>query len=75
MCVVCVVCVCHCAAAATEDMTRSKRDKEYNVMLESFGRFVHLFGPFRPSILVDVRARRFRSSFFVFRFSLFAFVL
>lgn len=43
-------------AAATEDMTRSKRDKEYNVMLESFGRFVHLFGPFRRSILVDFEA-------------------
>jgi hypothetical protein len=52
-------------------MTRSKRDKEYNVMLESFGRFVHLFGPFRRSILVDVRSPLL---VFAFRSSLFAFV-
>lgn len=42
-------------ATETEDMTRGKEDKEYNVLLENFGRFVHLFGPFKRRILTKVR--------------------
>ncbi|ELR21800.1 protein kinase domain containing protein [Acanthamoeba castellanii str. Neff] len=38
-------------AVQNEDMTRSRDRQEWTVLLESFGRFTHLFGPFRPIIL------------------------
>jgi hypothetical protein len=53
------VCVCvglDCfAAVASKDITTSNFNKRFAVTLESYARFLHIFGPLRPTILSDVR--------------------
>jgi hypothetical protein len=52
---------------ASKDITTSDTNKRFAVTLESYARFLHIFGPLRPTILSDVRTfiLFLRSSLFV----------
>lgn len=63
------------AAVASKDITTSDTNKRFAVTLESYARFLHIFGPLRPTILSDVRTFVLLRSFslrFVLRSLLFA---